>query len=141
VKFWDSSAIIPLCLKEPASETIRTLAKSDEDIIVWWGTKVECLSALSRRRREGSISADAERRARNALKAIASAWSEVQPTEIVRQRSERLLMVHPLRAADSLQLAAALVWSEDRPQGLEFTSLDKNLCEAAFKEGFTVIPF
>jgi len=140
VKFWDSSAIIPLCLKEPASETIRTLAKSDEDIIVWWGTKVECLSALSCRRREGSISADAERRARNALKALASAWSEVQPTEIVRQRSERLLMVHPLRAADSLQLAAALVWSEDRPQGLEFISLDKNLCEAAFKEGFTVIP-
>ena len=139
MKFWDSSAIIPLCLKEPAFETIRTLAKSDEDIIVWWGTKVECLSALSRRRREGSISADAERRARNALKAIASAWSEVQPTEIVRQRSERLLMVHPLRAADSLQLAAALVWSEDRPQGLEFISLDKNLCEAAFKEGFTVI--
>ena len=141
MKFWDSSAIIPLCLKEPASETIRTLAKSDEDIIVWWGTKVECLSALSRRRREGSISADAERRAKNALKALASAWSEVQPTEIVRQRSERLLMVHPLRAADSLQLAAALVWSEDRPQGLEFISLDKNLCEAAFKEGFTVIPF
>ena len=140
MKFWDSSAIIPLCLKEPASETIRTLAKSDEDIIVWWGTKVECLSALSRRRREGSISADAERRARNALKALASAWSEVQPREIVRQRSERLLMVHPLRAADSLQLAAALVWSEDRPQGLEFISLDKNLCEAAFKEGFTVIP-
>ncbi len=140
MKFWDSSAIIPLCLKEPASETIRTLAKSDEDIIVWWGTKVECLSALSRRRREGSISADAERRAKNALKALASAWSEVQPTEIVRQRSERLLMVHPLRAADSLQLAAALVWSEDRPQGLEFISLDKNLCEAAFKEGFTVIP-
>ena len=140
MKFWDSSAIIPLCLKEPASETIRTLAKSDEDIIVWWGTKVECLSALSRRRREGSISADAERRARNALKALASAWSEVQPTEIVRQRSERLLMVHPLRVADSLQLAAALVWSEDRPQGLEFISLDKNICEAAFKEGFTVIP-
>lgn len=140
MKFWDSSAIIPLCFKEPASETIRTLAKSDEDIIVWWGTKVECLSALSRRRREGSISADAERRARNALKALASAWSEVQPTEIVRQRSERLLMVHSLRAADSLQLAAALVWSEDRPQGLEFISLDKNLCEAAFKEGFTVIP-
>ena len=140
MKFWDSSAIIPLCLKEPASETIRTLAKSDEDIIVWWGTKVECLSALSRRRREGSISTDAERRARNALKALASAWSEVQPTEIVRQRSERLLMVHPLRVADSLQLAAALVWSEDRPQGLEFISLDKNICEAAFKEGFTVIP-
>jgi uncharacterized protein len=139
VKFWDSSAIIPLCLKEPASETIRALAKSDEDIIVWWGTMVECLSALSSRRREGSISADAERRARNALKALASAWSEVQPTEIVRQRSERLLMVHPLRAADSLQLAAALVWSEDKPQGLEFISLDKNLSEAAFKEGFTVI--
>jgi hypothetical protein len=140
VKFWDASAIIPLCLKEPASEATRTLAKSDGDVIVWWMTKIECLSALSRRRREGSLPPEIERSARNALKTLSGVWSEVQPTEIVRQRSERLLMVHPLRAADSLQLAAALVWAEDRPHGLEFVSLDQNLCEAALKEGFTVVP-
>jgi uncharacterized protein with PIN domain len=60
VKFWDSSAIIPLCLKEPASETVRRLLRSDEDMVVWWATRVECLSALARRRREGVLSIHAE---------------------------------------------------------------------------------
>ena len=55
MKFWDSSAIIPLCLKEPTSERIRDVLKVDEDIVVWWATRVECLSALERRRREGAL--------------------------------------------------------------------------------------
>jgi len=140
VKFWDASAIIPLCLREPASETIVRLAKADQDIAVWWVSRVECLSALSRRRREGALSIDAERRARAMLAALSAAWSEVQPTEPVRLRAERLLTVHPLRAADALQLAAALLWGEDTPQGLDFVCLDQNLREAARKEGFAVLP-
>lgn len=61
-------------------------------------------------------------------------------TEAVRQRAKRLLMVHPLRAADALQLAAALVWAAESPQGLELVCLDRRLKEAALKEGFTVLP-
>jgi predicted nucleic acid-binding protein len=109
VKFWDSSAIIPLCLKEPASETVIRPLKSDEDIIVWWITRVECLFALSRRRRERKLSLHAEVEAKAILSVLSGEWSEVQPSELVRQRAERLLQVHPLRAADSFQLAAALV--------------------------------
>jgi hypothetical protein len=74
------------------------------------------------------------------LAALSAAWSEVQPTEPVRLRAERLLTVHPLRAADALQLAAALLWGEDTPQGLDFVCLDQNLREAARKEGFAVLP-
>ena len=139
MKFWDSSAIIPLCLKEPASETVIRLLKSDEDIIVWWITRVECLSALSRRRREGVLSLQAEVEAKAILSVLWGEWSEVQPSELVRQRAERLLQVHPLRAADSFQLAAALVWAQESPRGLELVCLDQNLREAAFKEGFTVL--
>ena len=140
MKFWDSSAIIPLCLKESSSETIRRLAKSDEDIVVWWATRVECLSALARRRREGVLPINAELKARAILDALALEWSEVLPGELVRQRAERILMVHSLRAADSFQLAAALIWAEENPQGLDLVSLDQNLREAAFKEGFAVLP-
>jgi len=49
-------------------------------------------------------------------------------------------MVHSLRAADSFQLAAALIWAEENPQGLDLVCLDQNLREAAFKEGFAVLP-
>jgi len=140
MKFWDSSAIIPLCLKERESESVKRFIKGDEDIVVWWATRVECLSALSRRRREGVLSIDAELKAKAILFTLSSEWSEVQPSELVRKRAERLLAIHPLRSADAFQLAAALIWAQENPQGLEIVCLDQNLREAAHKEGFTVLP-
>jgi len=140
MRFWDSSAIIPLCLKERASEAIKGLMKGDEDVVVWWTTYIECLSALSRRQREGVLTSGDATKARAVLSALAAAWSEVQPTELVRLRAERLLSIHPLRAADALQLAAALVWAQETPRGLEFVCLDQNLREAALKEGFSIQP-
>lgn len=140
MRFWDSSAIIPLCLKERSSEAVHGLMKEDEDIVVWWTTHTECLSALSRRKREGVLTSDNEREARAVLDALASAWSEIQPTETVRLRAERLLAIHPLRTADAFQLAAALIWAQETPQGLEFVCLDHNLREGALKEGFSMQP-
>jgi hypothetical protein len=141
MRFWDSSAIIPLCVKERTSKAVEGLLKGDENVVVWWTTRVECLSALSRRRREGVLSSGEEVQARAVLSALAAAWSEVQPTEIVRLRSERLLSVHSLRAGDALQLAAALIWAEETPRSLEFVCLDQNLREAALKEGFSIQPY
>ena len=140
MRFWDSSAIIPLCLKEQMSETVKRLIKADEDIAVWWGTRVECLSALSRRRREGALDNNSELKARAILSALSEEWSEVQPSEIVRQRAERLLAVHPLSSADAFQLAAALIWAQENPQGLEIVCFDQNLRDAGHKEGFTLLP-
>jgi hypothetical protein len=114
--------------------------RADEDVIVWWGTRLECLSALSRRGREGVAAIDTILNAKALLAALASGWSEVLPIEPVRQRAERLLSVHSLRAADALQLAAALVWAEESPQGLDVVCLDQNLRQGALKEGFTVLP-
>jgi hypothetical protein len=47
---------------------------------------------------------------------------------------------HPLRAGDALQLAAALVSSEDAPQGETFVCLDTRLRDAARREGFAIRP-
>ena len=140
MRFWDSSAIIPLCLKESASEAAKGLLKGDEDVVVWWTTRIECLSALSRRQRGKTLSFGDELKAKTILSALAAAWSEVQPTEMVRQRAERLLSIHPLRASDALQLAAALIWAQESPQGLEFVCLDQNLREAALRQGFSILP-
>ena len=140
MKFWDASAIIPLCLKEKTSQAMKGLMKDDEDILVWWTTRIECLSALSRRQREGVLPSGDEAQARSVLSALAATWSEVQPTETVRLRAERLLSIHPLRVADALQLASALIWAQETPRGLDFVCLDQNLREAALKEGFSVQP-
>jgi len=140
MKFWDSSAIIPLCLREKRSEVMKGFIKDDEDIVVWWTTRIECLSALSRRQREGVLPSGDEAKARTVLSALAATWSEVQPTETVRMRAERLLSIHPLRAADALQLASALIWAQETPRGLDFVCLDQNLREGALKEGFFVLP-
>ncbi len=140
MRFWDSSALVPLCFRESVSDAVRRIAKTDEDMVVWWASRVECISAMARRQREGVLSAEADHEARAILSALSGQWSEVQPSEVVRDRAERLLSVHPLRAADGLQLAAALVWAEESPKGLEFVCLDQNLREAALREGFTVLP-
>jgi predicted nucleic acid-binding protein len=139
VKFWDASAIVVLCIDQPGSEAVRALARSDPDLVAWWGTPVECWSAFGRARREGRIDQRAEQAARRELELLRQAWDEIQPVDEVRRTADRLLRVHPLRAADALQLAAALLWAGDvRAEG--FVCLDDRLREAAQLEGFAVLP-
>ncbi len=107
-------------------------------MIVWWGTPVECVSAIARREREGALTLADATAAIGSLRALAQAWQEVLATEAVRSTAQRVLRVHPLRAADSLQLAAALVAAERDPASLPFVSLDEQLNEAATREGFAI---
>src|SRR4030042_1291245 len=128
--------LVPISRTKAEKESLtrmenQGLIKADEDVGVWWTTRVECFSALSRRRREGVLSADAELKAKVILSALSTEWSEVQPSEVVRQRAERLLAIHPLRSADAFQLAAALIWAQENPQGHEMVCLDQNLREDA----------
>jgi len=64
----------------------------------------------------------------------------IEPTLRLRERAGRVLRAHPLRAADALQLAAALVWCDDASSGETFVSLDDRLRGAARREGFTIQP-
>lgn len=111
----------------------------DREMVVWWGTRLECVSALARREREGALSLAAVTAALERLRALADAWQEILPAEPIRATAERLVRVHPLRAADSLQLAAAIIAAEREPATLEFVSLDDRLGEAASREGFRVV--
>ena len=139
MRFWDASAIVPLLVSEPTRETLLGLLDGDSGMLVWWGTPVECTSAIARREREGALSVTEATGAVQRLRDISSGWHEILPSEIVRSVAQRLLRVHPLRAADSLQLAAAVVASEREPATLAFVSLDERLSEAASREGFPVI--
>lgn len=136
MRFWDSSAIVPLLIAEPAYRQMLELLEADQDMLVWWGTPVECTSAIARREREGKLTASDATEALQRLQALANAWQEVVPSLPVRSIAQRLLRTHPLRAADSLQLAAAIVVSGNSPAALAFVSLDDRLNVAAQREGF-----
>ena len=139
MRFWDASAIVPLVMAEPTTRALQKLAAADPAMLVWWATPVECTLAIARLERDGGLDPAAAHEAFDRLKRLADGWHEVDATDAVREAALRLLRVHPLRAADALQLAAAFVAAERRPSALEVITLDERLAAAARKEGFTVI--
>lgn len=116
MKFWDASAIIPLCIDEPRTEIVRDIVKKDASIVVWWGSLIECYLAFARLRRDGLLIYEEEEQVRDILASLSAVWTEMEPAEDIRDIAIRLLRNHPLRAADSLQLAAAIVWANSRPR-------------------------
>lgn len=138
MRFWDRSALVPLLVEEPATARREAQLRDDPVMLVWWAAPVECVSALQRLVREGRLAPAGAREAEARLRQLESHWVEVEPALAVRQQAERLLRLHPLRAADALQLAAALVASSHEPMALPFLTADTPLREAALKEGFAV---
>ena len=140
VRYWDTSAIVPLIVIEPSTATVKSILTADSSMVVWWATRTECVSALTRQSHDGSLRREEERQARTVLRQLADAWTEVQPSEALRETAERLLVVHALRAADAFQLAAALQWCQTRTMNRELVSFDARLRDAAYKEGFALLP-
>ena len=140
MRFWDSSAFVPLIIDEATTERLRAVMSEDTDIAVWMLTSVELLSAIGRldRLSDGLDDLIAGMR----IEALGRYRQLTLVTEVdaVRRRAERLVGIHPLTAADALQLAAAQVASQDRPDTLEFVTLDSRLAKAARLEGFRVLP-
>lgn len=140
MKVWDTSAFLSILLRQQATDDLKALLISDGGLAMWWGTKVDAVSAVCRLQRAGEIHERAASRLLREIDKLAAAAYEVQPTEAVREAACRMLRVHELRAADALQLAAAFVWADNRPSACGFVSLDRRLRAAADKEGFEVLP-
>jgi uncharacterized protein len=139
VKFWDASAIVPLLVAESTTQSLQALARRDSDLLVWWGSQVECASAIALLEREALLDLKGAALAFHRLKQLADGWHEIEPSEIIRGNALRFLRVHQLRAVDALQLAAAFIAAERRPPSLEVVTLDERLAEPARKEGFELI--
>lgn len=139
MRFWDSSAIVPLLVPQATTSAAEALLQADGQMLVWWGSTVECVSALARLERDRSMSAGEVNLALARLRGLAESWNEVQPHVRVRATAERVLRVHPLRAADALQLAAALEVAAADKRGMAFVCFDRRLAEAAAREALVVI--
>ena len=56
MRFWDASTVVPLLHEEHATAACHTALGEDPDVVVWWGTEVECASAIGRGERNGTVS-------------------------------------------------------------------------------------
>ena len=139
MRFWDSSAIVPLLVTEASTPTMTREFKRDPEVFVWWGTEVECVSALARLDREATVAGSEIVAAFERLDELGRGWQLIQPVDRVRLIANRLLRVHALRAGDALQLAAAIAAAEERPSSLDMVTLDLRLAQAAEREGFKVV--
>lgn len=139
MRFWDTSAIVPLIIPEEQSHYCQSLLKEDNLMVVWHYSPTEVLSAIHRKIRENALVETDLDLIRDDLEKLSESWVEVLPRVVVRDRAHRLLATHPLRAADSLQLAAAIIATNEKPKGSEFVTFDNNLASAARREGFIIV--
>lgn len=138
--FWDTSAVVPLCCQQEATQEMRRIARRIKRVAAWWGTPVEAHSAFSRLLRDGKMTERGVKQAAARLEAQRAAWIEVLPSDRVREIAVTLPAQYGLRALDSFQLAAALIWCKEQPRGRLFVCCDVRLAEAAAKAGFEVLP-
>lgn len=139
MRFWDASAIVPLLTAQPRSVEATRLRRDDPEMVVWWGSVVECTSALTRLLRERAIDRTAAATAFEHLHAIEAEWFELEPAVDLRDQACRLLRAHPLRASDALQLASALRLANDLGESLSMVCYDRRLADAARAERIVVI--
>ena len=138
MSFWDSSALVPLCTNEPRSILAGKLWKQFPEHFVWWETSVEICSALARLERENKLNAQKRLKAEHRLNILEKIWTEIEPEPRIKELSRTFPATHGLKAADSLQFAAALIWCKETPKNKDFVSGDVKLLKAAEDVGFTI---
>ena len=135
--FWDASALVPLCVPEAATLAAASLLRKLPPV-VWWGSPVEIQSAICRLHREGTLTDAGKQVAVTRLEMLGRTWREISAGDRVRELALDLLHDHPLKAADSFQLAASLIWCDERPATRPFMCADHRLSQAARSVGFAV---
>jgi predicted nucleic acid-binding protein len=139
IAFWDTSAVLPLCCSQIFTTQSKKWLRKYPKIVVWWGTSVEVNSGLARLKRGGHLT---EKEVVKSLKL----WEKLKKNSRIVSPVERVLEIandlpenYGLRALDSFQLAAALVWCQEKPRHRPFITTDERLAESAEKAGFMEI--
>ena len=139
MRYWDTSALVPIFLEEPSSAAMRALFDENSQMITWCWTVPEAVSALERRAREGSLDRVGRREALDRLMEMSDRWDEVTDVNAVRAKAITLLARHEIRAADAAQLGAALLLEDLGVPGVPFVTLDIRLALAAEREGLRLL--
>jgi uncharacterized protein len=134
--FWDTSALVPLCVRQSNTPHAMALYKRYQ-AVVWWATSVEIASALARLVRMQLLAPADWAKARHLASRLADTWSVIQPFDVIRTKATKIIERYDLRAAGALQMAAALEWCQDTPRGRVLLMGDDRLLQAATLVGFS----
>ena len=137
--FWDTSAIIPLCIQQDATTSARGVKREFSVSVIWWGSKVEINSSLARLKRNGQLEIRSHKVAIKQLSDFQKPARIIRPSEVLLAIAAELPEKYGLRSLDAFQLAAALVWCNERPRNRPFICADGRLGEAAKEAGFEVV--
>ena len=136
ILFLDTSALVKLYIAEPGSEAL--LRKIPGKLVaVSHLAYAEAHATFARRRREDLLTADEYELVLDSFEADWGTTIQVPVSDEVLALVPELCRDHPLRGADALQLAAALMIHR---QGVEvhFATSDRQLLSVAEEEGLTV---
>ena len=139
VAFWDTSAIVPLCVLQDSTQAARQANISFPIRMIWWGTVVEMRSSFARLKKVGELDDSAFDIAARKWLGIANRSRVVPPVSALLDIASELPEEYGIRALDAFQLAAALIWCNKRPRNRPFVCADKRLSVAAKDAGFEVI--
>jgi predicted nucleic acid-binding protein len=131
--------LVPTFIEESSTTDVQSWQAADPGITIWMMTRVEVISAIARKKREQPDLVALWNRAVRDVNEMALRWVEIWDAAATRIHAERIVMDYPLRAADALQLGAALIAADGDPQSIELVTLDRRLADAARREGFPVL--
>ena len=133
ITYFDTSSLLKFIIKEIGSEENLNIWNLSDEKVCSQLTRTEMHSALMRKVREGSISASAMRARLDAMDKLFADVVLVDITSEVIDASCELVKELPLKSADAIHLATALMVRADL-----FSSSDKKLCAAASESGIAV---
>lgn len=135
MRFWDTSAIVPLCSDEEKTDAMNAVFSQDPAMIVSFITPVEVTSAITRKSLRDEL---LRIRARQRFEMLRVNWSTVSDFATVLHIAMEMAQRHALRGADAIQLASA-IRARDRAPEITIVCNDTDLSAAARAEGFTVL--
>jgi predicted nucleic acid-binding protein len=127
-------------VEQAASTQADRWFSEDPEVAIWTLTPVELTSAFRRLVRDGSLNELEAKEAESRTDELIARSHVVINVETVKNNARRMLGICPLKAADALQLGAAIEWASGRASGRRLHTLDVQLARAAAREGFDVVP-
>ena len=135
MRFWDSSALVPLLSDESSTDRVQSLFREDRNVVTAFITPVELISAICRK---AGVNRDLRRSAMQRLSVLQANWTLVDDYESLMVSARTIAAQQCLRTGDAIQLASALRVRPDK--SVPFVTLDGELIDAARSVGFTVLP-
>ena len=132
--FLDASALVKRYVEEDGSDSVIE-AMAGQSVAISRLSATEVVSAICRRCREGDMRVEQRETALRSIDSERPDFHVVELTEEVTTRAAALLRRHPLRASDSLQLAACLLLADELGKPTSLLAFDEQLVSAAQAEG------